>query len=83
MCHQGIGHGNGEPRIALPVKCVRQQVQFEDAVVRGAEQDGIVLQQSGGLDDAVVSHHSRLHRRIEWNELLRLGVVERHVTIAR
>ena len=55
--HQGIGHRDGEFRITLSVERVGQQVQFEDTIVRGAQQDGVILQQSRRLYDAVMRHH--------------------------
>ena len=60
-----------------------QQVQFEHAVLRGTEQDGIVFQEASGLDDTVVRCESCLHRGVEGHQLLRFRVEEHNVPVAR
>ena len=54
FCHVGVGHRHREARVALATQRLGEQVHLEKSVLRGAQQDGIVFQETGRLHHAAV-----------------------------
>ena len=60
-----------------------EQVQFEESVLRGAQQDGVVLQQTCRLHHAALGQQSPLYCLAQGYHLSRLRVEHHQRTVAR
>ena len=83
LCQVGIRNRQREACVALTAKGVCQQVQFEHAVLRGTQQDGVVLQQTGSLYSAAVSRQPLFNLLAQGYELSRLCVEDGCLALAR
>ena len=83
LCYIRLGHRGREAGIALATKGVGKQVEFKEPVMRCAEQDIIVIKQTGSLQHAAVGSDTRCHLRTERNELVRFNIVDNQGAIAR